>query len=199
MHFYNLFGNINTMRLDITNATVEIDEQDLQLVSKYKWHLNSTGYAVWRGIEDGVKKTVRMHRLITGAPPEKIVDHINHNRLDNRRINLRVCTQAENMLNKRNQGKGYWYQKQNNNWVVEIQGKHRGCFSTEQEAKEFARQVRLGLVDKKPKIERQFCKYGHSLENAYQYKGYGKLCKTCQSLRSREYYRRKHADTRRSN
>lgn len=189
--FYDLFGNMNSMKLNITNAVVEIDDEDLMLVSKYKWHLSSTGYAVWRGIEQGVKKTLRMHRLVTNAPKGKVVDHINHNPLDNRKINLRVCTQSENMRNKRVQGRGYWYQQQNLNWVVEIHGKHRGCFDTEEEAKEFARQVRLGLVDKKPKIEPLVCRYGHSLENAYQYEGYAKSCKVCQSLRSKEYYRRK--------
>lgn len=183
------------MKLDITNAEVEIDKEDLEKVSTLKWHLSDTGYAVWRGIKDGKKQTIRMHRLIMNAPKGLVVDHINHNTLDNRKVNLRIVTQSENMRNK-DRGKGYWYQKQNNNWVVEVSGKHRGCFDTEQEAKDFAALVRAGQADVKPKIERTECKYGHSLNDSYDY-GKGKRCKKCQSIRSKEYYRRKNADNNR--
>jgi hypothetical protein len=178
------------MILDITNGKVKIDKEDLELVSTLKWHVNSSGYAVWRGVKDGKKQTIRMHRMITNCPKNKIVDHINHDRLDNRRSNLRICTQSDNMRNMKDQGKGYWYQKQNNNWVVEIYGKHRGCFDTESEAKQFAELVRMGKADKKPKAVRTHCNYGHSLDDAYYYSGI-KYCRKCQSIRSKEYYGRK--------
>jgi hypothetical protein len=176
------------MNVAITNGTVQIDEQDLTLISGRTWHLSSTGYAVWRGVKDGKKQTIRMHRLITNAPDGLMVDHINHDRLDNRRSNLRICTQSENMRNLRDQGKGYWYQKQNKNWVVEIWGRHIGCFSTEAEAKSIAAHIRAGGTYTKP--ERKHCKYGHELTDAYDY-GQGKRCKECQSRRSREYYIRR--------
>lgn len=178
------------MTIDVKGYKVKIDRADWDRICAYKWHIGSTGYAVWRGVKDGRKQTIRMHRLITGCPAGRIVDHINHDRLDNRRSNLRVCTQSENMRNLRDQGKGYWYQQQNKNWVVEVHGKHRGTFSTEQEAKEFAERVRLGVADRKPKIPTTHCKYGHALTDAYDY-GLGKRCRTCQSNRSREYYQRR--------
>lgn len=167
----------------------KVDHDDTWMVSEYKWHLSDTGYAVWRGIKNGAKKTIRMHSLVIDAPKDKIVDHINHNPLDNRKTNLRICTQSDNMRNMRDQGRGYWFQKQNQNWVVEIYGKHIGCFKTEEEAKEIAAFVRNGGTYQKP--ERTMCKKGHSLKDAYDY-GLGKRCKTCQSTRSKEYYRRKY-------
>lgn len=41
-----------------------------------------------------------MHRVITSAQPGMDVDHINGNGLDNRKINLRVCTRSQNLQNK---------------------------------------------------------------------------------------------------
>lgn len=176
------------MVIDINEYKVRIDPQDQELVSKYKWHISSTGYAVWRGVIDGKKKTIRMHRLITSCPQGKIVDHINHDPLDNRRANLRVCTQSDNMRNKRNQGKGYWYQRQNNNWVVEIFGKHIGSFDSEDEAREIAALVRSGGTYTKP--VRTHCNQGHSLSHAYIVRG-EKKCRPCQARRSKEYYKRR--------
>ena len=176
------------MIVDVKGHKVQIDASDHKLISKYKWHVGSTGYAVWRGKIDGKKQTVRMHRLITGCPRGKIVDHINHDRLDNRRANLRICTQSENMRNLRNQGRGYWRHRKNKNWVVEVYGKHIGCFSTEAEAARMAEHVRSGGTYIKP--EATHCSKGHELRDAYVIHG-NRRCKVCQSIRSREYYQRR--------
>lgn len=178
------------MKYKITGGEVQIDEEDLELVTGRRWHINSGGYAVWRGNLDGRKQTLRMHRLIARCPDELIVDHLNHDRLDNRRTNLRVTTQSENLRNKTDQGKGYWYQKQNRNWVVEINGIHRGTFAKESEAASFANLVRDGLADKKPRPLPTHCKHGHSLADSYEYNGH-RLCRKCQSIRSAAYYQRK--------
>ena len=179
------------MVLHIKNKEVFIDKEDFELVSRYKWHINGSGYAVWRGIRDGRKRTVRMHRLITDCPADKIVDHINHNTLDNRRANLRICTHSDNMRNRTDQGKGYWFQKQNRNWVVEVNNKHIGCFPTEERAAEIAALVRAGGTYTKP--ARAQCRHGHSLDDAYRY-GPNVLCRPCQSLRSQKYYSKKRGD-----
>jgi hypothetical protein len=47
--------------------------------------------------------TERLHRLMLGVPPDYVVDHANGNPLDNRRVNLRVCTAAQNNRNRRPQ------------------------------------------------------------------------------------------------
>lgn len=52
-------------------------------------------------------KKVLLHRWIMNCPPDKVVDHINHNPLDNRKHNLRICSSAENLRNKANNKTGY--------------------------------------------------------------------------------------------
>jgi hypothetical protein len=76
-----------------------VDARDYKRVSQYKWcALSKSGapYAV-RRTKDG--RMVYMHREIMGAPKGSVVDHIDHNTLNNRRCNLRVCTQAQNHAN----------------------------------------------------------------------------------------------------
>lgn len=82
-----------------------VSPQDKEL-SKWSWCMDNHGY-VRRRAKDGT--TVRMHRQIMGVGPgvradsgaTPVVDHMNHDPLDNRRDNLRVCSQAENAQNKR--------------------------------------------------------------------------------------------------
>lgn len=76
---------------------VMIDAEDVALVSQYRWSACKLGYV--RGYKDGQR--VRLHRIITDAPEGLEVDHINHDPLDNRKVNLKVCTHAENMQNMR--------------------------------------------------------------------------------------------------
>jgi hypothetical protein len=80
-----------------------VDDDDFELVSKYRWHINSGRYAIGRV---GGPKKIMMHRLIMNAPIECDVDHINGNGFDNRRANLRFCTHAQNMDNCRKQKNG---------------------------------------------------------------------------------------------
>lgn len=78
-----------------------IDEADAPSVFGINWHTHdslSTLYA--RGRDRASKKQVYMHRIILGAKPGEIVDHINGNGLDNRRKNLRICTVKQNAYNK---------------------------------------------------------------------------------------------------
>ena len=90
------------------NLFTLVDDSDFEYLSQYKWCLHS-GYALTNraGAE---KRMVYMHRLIMDAPEGMEVDHINHDPLDNRRENLRVCTHSENGKNKllpKNNTSGY--------------------------------------------------------------------------------------------
>lgn len=84
-------------------AFATIDREDFDKVKSYKWSLSSNGYAV-RGVKiKGTRKTniVLMHREILGLTIQESpqVDHINRNKLDNRRENLRPATASTNALN----------------------------------------------------------------------------------------------------
>lgn len=74
---------------------VKIDVED-RWIEKHQWHLGWTGYAI-TNIE---KRPTPMHRILMQAPKGVEVDHINHDKLDNRRENLRLVTHAQNMWNQ---------------------------------------------------------------------------------------------------
>ena len=80
-----------------------VDDDDFAELSKSIWHL-SRGYARrYMRNESGERVALLMHRQIMGlsnADARIEVDHINGNKLDNRRQNLRVCTHAENQRNR---------------------------------------------------------------------------------------------------
>lgn len=98
-------------------AVAIIDDDMLEVVKALPWHLHSNGYAVSR---TGVpRRTVRLHRLVMQAPEGMDVDHINGNRLDNRRNNLRICTRGDNLFN--NTAVGAWLDKRRGTWQVQTQ------------------------------------------------------------------------------
>ena len=80
---------------------IEIDEADFPLVSAHKW----TVYRYGRGVEYAVywdgKRNVYLHRFLLGSPAGMIIDHINGDGLDNRRANLRICSNLENRRNQK--------------------------------------------------------------------------------------------------
>lgn len=75
-----------------------IDEQDLHLIFETRWGFTN-GYV--RGKYNG--KDTGIARVIVAAQKNEVVDHINHDTLDNRRCNLRVCTNQQNSMNQRPQ------------------------------------------------------------------------------------------------
>lgn len=80
-----------------THNEFYIDVDDVDKVKKYSWYENDEGYLISR-INN---KLVRMHRLIMDVKDKKmIVYHINHNTLDNRKVNLRIASRSQNNMNK---------------------------------------------------------------------------------------------------
>ena len=77
--------------------SLTMDECDLHFMADYNWSDNGNGYL--RGQVDG--KTVYLHRLIMGAKPGQIVDHVNQDSYDVRRDNLRFVNKSENALNNK--------------------------------------------------------------------------------------------------
>ena len=79
-----------------------VDAADFASVNQYKWKKHSKGYAYrFERDSDGVHKMILMHRQIMQSGTGLVVDHINHDPLDNTRANLRVCTQGQNMKNQK--------------------------------------------------------------------------------------------------
>ncbi len=80
-----------------------VDDSDYEWLSHWKWHTfkgHKTHYAVRQtGLRP--QKSILMHRLISNPPNGLEPDHINHNGLDNRRANLRLCTRTQNLQNAR--------------------------------------------------------------------------------------------------
>ena len=77
-----------------------VDDSDYEWLSKFKWCIGDR-YAMRTSYANGDKVTILMHREIMNTPKGYNTDHINGNKLDNRRCNLRICTHAENMKNRR--------------------------------------------------------------------------------------------------
>jgi len=79
-----------------------IDDEDFERVSRYSWHLhNNRGRDPYARGKIGGCIQVMMHTFIMNTPDGYVVDHINGNGLDNRRVNLRICTAAQNAGNRR--------------------------------------------------------------------------------------------------
>ena len=79
-----------------------VDAADFASVKQYKWKKHSKGYAYrFEKDSEGVNRMILMHRQIMQPGTGLVVDHINHDPLDNTRANLRVCTQGQNMKNQK--------------------------------------------------------------------------------------------------
>jgi len=124
------------MELQITSRaygihTVLFDEQDIELLSSHKWHIvkvRNKFYArttVYKNGISGPQTALFMHRLIMNATNE-MVDHIDGNRLNNTRKNLRIATVLQNNKNRsigRNNSSGYKgvsYRKKDNTYEVQL-------------------------------------------------------------------------------
>lgn len=89
-------------RLELTQGQFAIvDDDDYEKLSNYHWYCNyieGRPYAN-RVIYSPHRTTISMHRAITAAKQSEYVDHINRNTLDNRKKNLRICTNQQNSYN----------------------------------------------------------------------------------------------------
>ncbi len=102
-----------------------VDDEDYEYLNQFGWYFNV--YAVRMISINGEQKKIWMHRLINNTPDGLETDHINHNRLDNRRDNLRTVIKAQNQQNRlpnKNAGsiyKGVCFQEREKKWRARIQ------------------------------------------------------------------------------
>lgn len=121
-----------------------VDDDDFEYLSQWKWFINTNGYAQRTEGSRGSQKKIYMHRVINETPEDMSTDHINGNRLDNRRENLRSVTLRQNKLNSskhtRNKTgyKGVSLQKNTGKYVAYIRVNNKGItigtYSTVEEA-----------------------------------------------------------------
>jgi HNH endonuclease len=98
-------GTLTMKSIPLTQGKIAlVDDGDFEYLNRWKWYAFKNGneyYAARRGKAKLEKKTVQMHRVIMNVPDGMVIDHINNNGLDNRRDNLRICTNTENRHNQR--------------------------------------------------------------------------------------------------
>ena len=79
----------------------QVDATDLPRVIELAWHASPNAMGGYYAVSREHGRTVYMHRLIMDAPKGRTVDHLSHDTLDNRRANLRVGGQSDNLLNRK--------------------------------------------------------------------------------------------------
>lgn len=87
--------------IPLSRGKAAIVDPDFAYLADYKWICQKNGYAARDVGGRKNKKRIYMHRLIMNAQKGEIVDHKNHDTLDNRKINLRICTQVGNGANQK--------------------------------------------------------------------------------------------------
>jgi hypothetical protein len=147
-----------------------VSDEDYERLIRFKWCYNK--YAVTTIRIEGKPACRAVHQMILVAPPGLEIDHINRNKLDNRRCNLRIVTHSENMKNKaprprkptplrkpkvgRSGVLGVTWRSKRQMWIASYQkNKHRaylGAYSTVQEAAAvlIAYKLRLAMEREKP-------------------------------------------------
>jgi hypothetical protein len=120
-----------------------VDLEDFEKhVKPYKWYIGKDGYV--KRDTPKPRKVLYLHRVILNSPTNLKVDHISGVRHDNRKKNLRFCTESQNQHNrgvtKRSKSgyKGVWFFKQLGRWQSQIKlnykSIHLGYFDTAEKA-----------------------------------------------------------------
>lgn len=135
-----------------------VDDKDFKWLNQWTWYYQKDrlgGYAV-RHDSDNHNRLIRMHRLINITPDGFVTDHINRNKLDNQRNNLRTLTFSENSLNTNLRSinssgyKGVCWRKDINKWQVRIMIKgnsiHLGLFKDIDDAIKVRKQAKSLLI-----------------------------------------------------
>ncbi len=127
-----------------------VDDEDYERLNIRPWFYLNVGYAGANSFahevkDNGAKARLYMHREIMKVGNGFVVDHINGDKLDNRKINLRICTQRQNAYNQKTQKviktsrfKGVYWTKRREHWCAGIQADKRfyylGSFDSEERA-----------------------------------------------------------------
>jgi hypothetical protein len=120
---------------------VMVDDEDFEYLNQFRWHF-SQGYAFRRLPKKDGYKIIALHRFLLKAPKGTEVDHVNLNKLDCRKSNLRITNRSGNMANTglRNNNtsgfKGVYFRDDQHRWVAEIMVNYKKIFLGNHKTKE---------------------------------------------------------------
>lgn len=130
--------------LHLGSSEFLFDAEDLPLIESRNWYRDKDGYLVSCYYFSGVRRFVRFHRIVMKATSQQIVDHINKNRADNRKGNLRLCNSSENDRNRSRYSTntsgvtGVFFDKRRRKWVANItynnKRLHLGRYASKEDA-----------------------------------------------------------------
>ena len=115
---FDLSGEYGVGFTTNTNNKFYFDLEDYELIKDICWWETTNGYIT--------SKSILLHRKIMNPDKNMIIDHINHNKRDNRKCNLRLCTKGENNINKgiKSDNKsgctGVSYNNEKHKWMASI-------------------------------------------------------------------------------
>lgn len=122
------------------NKYALVDDDDFPFLSQWKWSYLSKGYAARMEKLGGKQRLIYMHRVVNATPTGLQTDHINCDKLDNRKANLRSCSNSENHRNKNGRIASSIYKgvsKHRDKWMASIKPdkdaprKYLGLFRSE--------------------------------------------------------------------
>ncbi len=113
-----------------TGLPILVDDEDFAILSRFTWHTTIQGYAQCK--ING--KNMLMHRFILNYNDKKVIDHIDHNKINNQKSNLRIVGQAintQNVIKKSKTGfRGVFFESGSYKAGIRKEGKriHLGVF-----------------------------------------------------------------------
>jgi hypothetical protein len=127
------------------------------------WHVLPNGYAMFTRFRGPKRVRCYAHRLVMCALPGQEIDHINRNKLDNRRANLRFATRSENQqgLMRGRHGLGVTYRP---NYRLKYEARitkdkvhyHIGRYATAQEARDAYDKAAIEIYGPQAKLNKEF-------------------------------------------
>lgn len=133
---------------------IQVSECDYEWLSGFTWNVNGAGYVQRNFRTNGKPDSIRMHQMILGIFKRgkgKAIDHINGDKLNNKRENLRIVSVSQNLANRKSKG----VRKKNGAWEAYICVDGQYCY--------------LGMHKNKSEAERIFVSKHKEVHGEFSY------------------------------